>query len=183
MWETVAIVGLILCCLLGVLITIARLPGTWLIVAAAFGNGWLVQWQEISPAIVAVLAGLAVIGEAAEVIMSALAARKAGASRGAAWGGLLGGILGMFFLSSMLSLPFPVVGTVIGAIAGALAGCFAGAMLVELAIRKKLAQGTKVGLFSALGFVVGMVTKIALALVMSGLVLTSVVCEKLRQTQ
>ncbi len=44
------------------------------------------------------------------------------------------------------------------------------------AMRKKLTQGAKVGLFSALGFVLGMATKIALGLVMSGLVLTSVVC-------
>ncbi len=176
MWDIAAIVALILCCLVGVLLTAVRLPGTWLIAVAAFAYGWCVQWQRISPATVAVLVGIALIGEVAELILSVLTARKAGATREAAWGGLVGGMLGMLFLSSLLSLPFPVVGTVVGAIAGALAGCFAGAMLIELAMRKKLAQGTKVGLFSALGFVLGMVTKIALALVMSGLVLTSVVC-------
>lgn len=176
MWDIVAIVALCLCCLLGIVLTAVRLPGTWLVVVAALAYGWWSDWQHVGLILVAVLAGIALIGEATEFALSAFTAKKAGASRQAIWGGLVGGILGMLFLSSLLSLPLLFVGTLIGAVAGALVGCFAGAMLVELAVRKKLAQGTKVGIFSAVGFVLGMMTKVALVLVMSGLVLTSVVC-------
>lgn len=176
MWEIITVVALVVCCLLGVVMTAVRLPGTWLIVMAALGYGWWAKWESVGPVTIAVLAGIALVGEITDLAMSAVTARKAGATRQAAWGGLVGGVVGMVFLSSMLSLPFPVVGTVVGATAGALVGCFGGAMLVELAMRKKLAQGAKVGLFSALGLVLGMAMKIALALAMSGLVLASVVC-------
>lgn len=176
MWETITVVALVVCCLLGVLLTAVRLPGTWLIVMAALGYGWWSNWESVGPVTIAVLAGIALFGEITDLTMSAVTARKAGATRQAAWGGLVGGVGGMIFLSSLLSLPFPVIGTVVGATAGALVGCFGGAMLVELAMRKKLTQGAKVGLFSAIGFVLGMATKIALALAMTGLVLTSVVC-------
>jgi len=176
MWDIVAIVALSICCMVGIMLTALRLPGSWLVVVAALVYGWWSDWQDIGLVLVAVLAGIALIGEATEFALSAITAKKAGASRQAVWGGLAGGILGMLFLSSLLSLPLLFVGTLIGAVAGALVGCFIGATLVEYAVRKRLAQGTKVGIFSAVGFVLGMVTKVALVLIMSALVLTSVVC-------
>ena len=106
------------------------------------------------------------MGEVIELAASAVIARRAGASGRAAWGGLIGGIAGMFLLSFLV--PIPIVGTMIGA----LLGCFSGAMIAELSVRRQLASGTKVGLFSALGFVLGTVTKVAIALVMSGILLT-----------
>jgi hypothetical protein len=175
-WDTVTIGALLLLCAVGVVLTALRLPGTWLIVAAALAYGWWAEWTSVGPIMVGVLAGLALLGEAGELLLSAATAQRAGATRQAAWGGLAGGILGMLLLSSLLSLPLPVVGTMVGAVTGALVGCFGGAMLTELVIRKKLAHSTKVGLFSALGCALGMAAKIALALVMTGLVLTSVVC-------
>jgi len=96
-------------------------------------------------------------------------ARRAGGSRQAAWGGMIGGIVGMLSLSFLV--PIPIVGTMIGA----LVGCFAGATIVELAVRKRLAQGTRVGLFAAMGFALGTAAKVAVALVMSGLLVTSVI--------
>ncbi len=176
MWDNVIITALILACLAGVVMTALRLPGTWLIVSAALGYGWWSDWMGIGTALACIVVAIAIVGEIVEFALTALTAQKAGASRQAAWGGLIGGFLGMIFLASVLSLPMPVVGTMIGAIAGALVGCFGGAMIAELAVRKKLAQSTKVGLFSAMGFILGMAVKTALALVMFGLVMTSVVC-------
>jgi len=170
MWDTVAIVALVLCCLVGVIITAVRLPGTWLIVAGATGYGWWSDWTRVSITLVAVLGGVAVAGEIIEFMSSVLTARKAGASSRAGWGGLIGGIVGMF----LLSLPVPVIGTIIGGVLG----CFAGAMIAELSIRKEVGQGAKVGLFSAAGMVLGAVAKLAIALVLAGVVLTSVVCSQ-----
>jgi uncharacterized protein YqgC (DUF456 family) len=47
-------------------------------------------------------------------------------------------------------------------------GCFLGAVVGELSARSDLGQGTKVGVFSAIGFVMGALTKTALAMAMSG---------------
>ena len=173
MWDVWTIVGvsvLVLCCVVAVAMTAVRLPGTWLIIAAALLYGWWADWQGVPLWLMLMLVGIALMAEAIELLASVFTARKAGATRQAAWGGLVGGFIGMFLLSFLV--PIPILGTVVGAIVG----CFGGAMAAEVAVRKKVAQGTKVGLFSALGFVIGMVAKMAVAFAMSGILLTSVVC-------
>jgi len=177
MWEIITIVGLVLCCCLAVALTALRLPGTWLLIAVTLGYGWLSDWQRVGLVMVAVLGGLALIGEAVELLASVFTAKKAGATRQAAWGGLAGGLAGMLLLSFLV--PVPLVGTMVGA----LLGCFVGAALVELAMRKNLTQGTKVGFFSALGFALGAAAKVAIALAMSAVLLTSVVCSKPPSTE
>lgn len=164
----VTVVSLGVLCTIGVLLTAVRLPGTWLIVMVAAGFGWWSDWNPLGMTTVFVLAGVAGVAEILELLMSVFTARRAGASRQAAWGGLIGGMVGMF----LFSIPVPVIGTIVGAILG----CFTGAALMEWIVRKKLAQGTRVGLFSALGFALGTATKMAVALVMTGIVLTAVTC-------
>lgn len=163
-WLAIALLGI--WCSLGVAMTALRLPGTWWIVMGALGYGWWAEWRGVGAWI---MAGLVVLGVAAEVIeflASVVTARKVGASRRAAIGGLVGAIVGMI----LLSIPIPLIGTVIGA----LMGCFVGAMIGELTKRRDVAQVAKVGLFSAIGFVLGAVSKMAIALAMSALLLTSV---------
>ena len=166
MGEIGTIVLVILGCALGVVLTAVRLPGVWLIVAGAGIWGWSDGWRQVTVMVFVALVVLAVIGEVVELAASVLTARKAGASRQAAWGGLVGGVLGMFFLS----LPMPIIGTLIGAVLG----CFIGAAAVELAKRKRLGHGAKVGVFAAIGYAVGTAAKVAIALLMSGVVLASV---------
>lgn len=168
MLDIAIIAALALCCILGVLLTALRLPGTWLIIVTALVYGWWTEWERFGWVLIAVLVGVALAGEAIELLASVITARKAGASRRAAWGGLIGGILGMLFLS--IPIFFPPIGTVVGA----LVGCFVGAAIAEFSVHKEVTQGAKVGLFSALGFVLGTVTKIALALLMSAILLTTV---------
>ncbi len=160
---------LVLVCLIGVVLTAVRLPGTWLIVVSAAGYAWSEEWARASLTLLAILIGLALFGEGIELFASIITARRAGASRKAAWGGMLGGILGMIFLSFLVPIPF--VGTVIGA----LLGCFLGATLVEMSVRRDMSHGTKVGFFAAMGFVVGSVTKTFIALLMSGILLVKVI--------
>jgi hypothetical protein len=160
---------LILACLLGVAMTAIRLPGTWLIATSAVGYSWSEEWARASLTLVSFLIGIALFGEGVELLASIVTARRAGASRKAAWGGMLGGILGMVFLSFLV--PIPIVGTMIGA----LVGCFSGATLVEMAVRRDMSHGTKVGFFAAMGFVFGAVAKIVVALVMSGILLSAAI--------
>lgn len=151
--------GLALICFVSVVATAVRLPGTWAIVLAAAGYAWLTDGNTIGGTLVAVLAGVALVAELLELLMSAMTARKVGASRRAGWGALIGGFAGMF----VFSLPFPIIGTMFGA----LVGCFAGALIAEYTVKGEFVQGARVGTFSAIGFVLGIVTKIALAMMMS----------------
>jgi uncharacterized protein YqgC (DUF456 family) len=160
---------LILACLIGVAMTAIRFPGTWLIVASAVGYAWGEEWPRASLTLLGILTGIALLGEGIEILASVVTARRAGASRKAAWGGMFGGILGMIFLSFLV--PIPIVGTMIGA----LVGCFVGATLVEMYVRKDMLRGTKVGVFAAMGFVLGTVAKVFVALVMSGILLSAVI--------
>lgn len=157
-------------CVLGVLLTAVRLPGTWLLVVTALAYAWWTAWQQFSLTMVCILGGIALIGEGIELVASVYAARRAGATRQAGWGAIIGGFLGMLFLSFLV--PIPLIGTMVGA----LVGCFAGALVAEMAMQKKLAHGAKVGVFAALGFVLGTATKLALAMVMAIVILTSAVC-------
>ncbi len=168
-WTILAVTLLSLCCLLGAVMTAVRLPGTWLIVVAAAAYGWWSDWQGVPIWLLLVLAGVALLGEVFEFLASALTARRAGGSRRAAIGGLIGGFVGMFALAIV---PIPILSSVIGA----LLGCFIGAMVGELTVHNRMAQGTKVGFFSMLGFVIGMAAKMAIAFAMTALLLTSVVC-------
>lgn len=160
------IAALILVCLISVLLTVFRLPGTWIIVIAALVFGWLTGWERMPLVWVGVLAGIAAVGEIVELIASVITARRAGGTKQAAWGGLLGGFAGMILLSP----PLPIIGTFLGAILG----CFLGAAAAEMWMRNHLGHGAKVGYFAAMGFVIGAVTKIGLAVAMAGITIIRV---------
>ena len=155
------IVGLSCSCLLGTAMTAMRLPGTWWILASAVGYLWWMGFPPGSGWTLILLGGAAVIGEIVELLGSLILSKRAGASRYAGWGGLLGGLLGAIFLSFVI--PIPIVGTV----TGALLGCFLGAAIVVFSARKRLAHGARVGFFAALGFILGIVAKVAVATGMS----------------
>lgn len=157
-------------CLLGVLLTAVRLPGTWLLLATAVVYGWWTGWERIGIATVLILAGVAIVGEVVELLASVVTARRAGATSQAAWGALIGGFVGMLFLSFLV--PIPLIGSMVGAVVG----CFGGALLTELVMQKNLAHGAKVGVFAALGFAIGTATKVAVALAMAVVVLTCALC-------
>ena len=89
--QDIAILTILaLLCVVALLMTAVRLPGTWLIVAAALGFGFWTGWQRMSVWIVVALGVAALVGEIMEMATSAVAARKAGATRQAVWGGLSG---------------------------------------------------------------------------------------------
>lgn len=154
-------------CMLGVALTVIRLPGTWLIVATAAGYGWYGDWHAISLFTLSVLIGIAVVGEVGEFLASMLTAKKAGATKRAMWGAFIGGFVGMF----IFTIPLPLIGTIIGAVIG----CFLGAVIGELTAHDNVRKGVRVGRAAAIGYVLGMAFKIAIAFLMAGLLLGSAV--------
>lgn len=166
--DGVWIAGLLLSCVVGVILAVIRMPGTWLIVAAASAFSWHSGWQHPSWPILLALAGMAVVAEIIELVASLLTAHKAGASRRAMLFSMIGGFLGMF----LLTVPLPVIGTIIG---GAL-GCFIGAAVGQVTsddadVETDLGRGIRVGLFAAIGQVLGNVAKVMVAVTMVGTVL------------
>lgn len=118
------------------------LPGTWVMLAAAFGFNALSDTGTIG---VATLIGTAVIATIAEVLEFTVAARytrQYGGSRRAAWGAILGGLVG-----AIVGVPIPVVGSVIGAFAGS----FVGAYVAERTRRADGPTATRVATGALLG--------------------------------
>ncbi len=106
---------------IGLALTIITLPGTWaMLLVAAGAKLWqpeLMSWWTLG-----VCAGLALLGEAIELVASGVGAKAAGGSRAGSMGALIGSIAG-----AIIGIPFippagPIVGAVLGAALGALIG-------------------------------------------------------------
>ncbi|NOS99943.1 MAG: DUF456 domain-containing protein [Phycisphaerales bacterium] len=161
-WQS----ALVIVAAAGVLATIVRLPGTWLILAAAAAYSWHLQWRDPSPSTLAFLGVLVVAAELIELAAGVVVARRAGATRRAGWCALIGGVAGMF----VFTIPLPIIGTIIGG----LIGCFLGAAIAEWTLRKSIRQGARVGFFAAVGQALGMAAKSLIALLMAGITIASV---------
>lgn len=159
--ELLWLTGLVVACLAGVVLAVVQLPGTWVILAAAIAYAWHGDWSRLTPTVLAVLAGMALVGELIEFLASALVVRRAGASRRASWYALGGGFVGMF----VFSLPLPVIGTV----AGGVIGCFVGAVIGEMTVRDDIMGVARVGLLAAAGRALGTVGKLVVAVAMAGM--------------
>lgn len=141
--ETVGIIALvilILFCLVGIVLTPLGMPGNFIIIAGALVFN-LITWEmTVNLQRIAVVLGLAVLGEILEYILGVQMARKRGASGRAIIGAIVGGIIG-----ALVGTPVPIVGTIIGLFVGVFLGAFA----IELAYRKdiKLAYDSAIGAF------------------------------------
>jgi len=93
MSHTLAVLLLALCCIAGLVLVPLGLPGLWVMVGGVLGYGALTGFRTIGVATIAIVLGLAFLGE------------------------LVGGIAG-----AMVGVPVPIVGSVIGAFTGAFVG-------------------------------------------------------------
>ena len=118
------------------LLTLAGLPGTWLIVAAVaiysyvIPSTWPVEIQW--PWIMALLV-LAVLGEVLEFLGGLLGTQRAGGSRRAAVLALIGSLLGSLG-GVMIGFPIPMLGSLVGAVLFGSVGAAAGACLGEMSL-------------------------------------------------
>ncbi len=124
---------LVLACGAAWLTTLVTLPGNWIIVGLAALFAWLQpanSGRGISWTAVAVLLGMAVLGEIIEFAASAAGAAKQGASKRGVALSMVGAVVGSV-IGIAIGLPIPILGSFVMALLGGAAGAFFGAYLGE----------------------------------------------------
>jgi uncharacterized protein YqgC (DUF456 family) len=147
----------LLIAIVGFILTIATLPGTWFILGAALLTNWLYgeppllnMWNLIACAL------LALVAEVAEFALSAAGAAKSGGGRSGAIGSIIGGLIGAIIGTMIL----PILGTIIGGVIGA----GAGALALERGIaQKSWKNAARIGQGAAIGRAISIVMKAAVA--------------------
>ena len=142
------------CTILGLVLVPLGLPGLWVMVAGVVGYGWLTDFRSVGVATIAVVLGLAFLGEILEWWLGFRLARAFGGSRRSAWGALVGALMGV---------PVPIVGSVIGAFLGS----FAGAALFEYSLSRAPGTAVRAGWGAVVGRATAAAAKIALGVVIA----------------
>src|SRR2546429_2257753 len=96
------------CCILGLVLVPLGLPGLWIMVAGVVGYGWLTAFRSVGVATIAIVFGLAFLGEVIEAWLGFRFARTFRGSRRSSWGALVGRVGG-----AAVGVPLPVLGSVI----------------------------------------------------------------------
>jgi uncharacterized protein len=149
---------LAVCVLAGLILVPFGLPGLWVMVLGVIGYGWLTGFQTVGVGTIAVVVGLALLGEIVEWWLGFWFAERYGGSRRAGWGALVGGIVG-----AIVGVPVPLVGSVIGAFVGS----FAGAALFEYTRARAAGVAVRAGWGAVLGRAAAAGLKVALGLVIA----------------
>ena len=155
----------VLASILGVILTLLTLPGTWLAVATGLACAW---WRPDMFGVwtLATCIALAVLGEVLEFFASAAGAASAKGTKAGAIGAIAGGLVGA--LVGTGASPIPIVGTVLGGIVGA----GLGAALGERGMASRTwSESFRVAKGAAVGRALSIVLKGLLALVI-GIVLS-----------
>ncbi|MDX2170842.1 MAG: DUF456 family protein [Deltaproteobacteria bacterium] len=156
---------LLLGCLAAVFAIVLGLPGTLLIVAFALLYAWATGFAVIHASTIGWLALLAVCAEGLE-----LAASGAGAAGARPSWRVTFGALGGAFVGALLGAPL-LFG--IGALFGALAGAFAGAALAVRSEGGSVDASLTTGWAALRGRLLGFIVKLAVAVVMVGIVVVA----------
>ena len=148
----------IVCCVAGLVLVPFGLPGLWVMALGVIGYGWLTGFHTVGVWIIALVIGLAFLGEIVDWWLGFRFATKYGGSKRAGWGALIGGIVG-----AIVGVPVPVIGSVIGAFIGS----FAGAALFEYTRERHAGIAVRAGWGAMLGRAAAAGAKIALGLVIA----------------
>lgn len=157
-------------------VTLVGMPGNWLIVGVAALYAWWVpdesRW-DLSWQNVAVLAGLAVVGEVVEAGLSAAGVSRLGGSRRGMVLALLGSFVGAFMGAGM-GLPIPLVGPLLGIMLGAGLGALGGAALGELWKGRTVGESLHIGHAAFWGRLIGSFAKLFVGTVMVTLAVAAI---------
>ena len=156
MADVAAVLILAMACVAGLLLVPLGLPGLWVMAAGFLAYGALTGFRSISVAMMALVVGLAFLGEIVESWLGFRFARRYGGSSRAGWGALVGGLVG-----AVVGVPVPVIGSVIGAFAGS----FAGAAVFEYTRSRRAGIAVGAGWGAVLGRAAAAAAKIALGVV------------------
>ena len=144
---------LLLCCVFGMVgSAIPAVPGTVVILAGTLLHGLMTGWDPLGFWTQALMVLLVIGAQALQYAVSAMGAKKYGASKWGVAGAMLGMIVGIF-------IPIPVLGPFLGA--------FAGALLAEWAVMEKdHKEAATAGLGAMLGAVAGLMAELGVAILM-----------------
>jgi len=156
--DFLAITILAAAIVVGLVLVPLGLPGLWIMVGGILLYGWLTDFRSLSVALIAIVLGLALLGEIIESWLGFRFAKRYGGSSRSGWGALVGGIVG-----AIVGVPIPVIGSVIGAFLGS----FVGAALFEYTASRSLDVATRAGWGSVVGRAAAAAAKIALGLIIA----------------
>jgi uncharacterized protein YqgC (DUF456 family) len=139
------------------------LGGTFIIIGLAVIHAVATGFDPISWKLLAVLLGLALLGEGIEFVVGTFYVAKKGASKTGVVGAFIGGLGGAAAGNGLI----PVVGAILGSFLGA----FGGAVMGEYYRREKLEPSLRVGGHAFLGRLLAILIKHLIALVMVFLIL------------
>ncbi len=145
--------------LAGLILDLVGLFGNWIILAATAAAWALSGFAYFGAWTLAIMTGIAVLGEALEFLLSGYGAKRFGGDKGTMGAAIAGCLLG-----AVLGTPvFPIVGS----LAGACAGAFLGAALYDYLQRERHpADAMRAGFGAALGRVGGLLAKFCCGLAM-----------------
>lgn len=149
---------LIVAVLAGLVLIPLGLPGLWVMVAGLLAYGWLTDFRSIGVATIAVVVGIAFLGEIIESWLGFRFAKRYGGSSRSGWGALVGGLVG-----AVVGVPVAVIGSVIGAFLGA----FLGAALFEYSHSRRAGVAVGAGWGAVVGRAAAAAAKIALGIVIA----------------
>jgi|SRR6185503_13571842 uncharacterized protein YqgC (DUF456 family) len=156
--DVLAIAILVLGLVAGLVLIPLGLPGLWVMVGVLLVYGWMTDFRSLSVALIAIVLGLALVGEIIESWLGFRFAKRYGGSNRSGWGALIGGIVG-----AIVGVPVPVIGSVIGAFLGS----FLGAALFEYSASRRLDVATRAGWGSVVGRAAAAAAKIALGVIIA----------------
>ncbi len=128
------------------------IPGLPLMFAGMLLAAWAGSFVQIGPITLTLLGFLTLLSLAMDFWVTALGAKRVGASKQAIIGASVGTFVGLFF-----------------GVWGLFLGPFAGAAIGEMQHQRHLGQAAKVGLGTWVGLVFGVVLKLGLACTMLGI--------------
>src|SRR6266542_1020817 len=156
--DALAIVILTTTVLIGLLLIPLGFPGLWVMVGGILVYGWLTSFRSVSVALIAIVLGLAFLGEIIENWIGFRYAKRYGGSTRSGWGALIGGLIG-----AVIGVPVAIIGSVIGAFLGS----FIGAALFEYTYSSHAGVATRAGWGAVVGRAAGAAVKIALRLIIA----------------
>lgn len=131
---------------IALLLNALGIPGNWILLALATGYALLSHLDRVGWGTLGVLAGIALLAEALELVVGLLWTAKKGATKRGTLGAFLGGLVGAIALAGFTP-PF-------GALLGAFAGTFAGAYLLEYTGERSREAALRAGRAAFVGRVV-----------------------------
>lgn len=145
------------------------LAGNFIILGLAVIHGAFTGFDPISLTLLAILLGLALLGEGIEFVVGTFYVAQKGATKTGVATAFIGGLVGAFFGNMLL----PIIGAVLGSFVGAFGGAVAG----EFYRRERIEPSLRVGGHAFLGRLLAIFIKHIIAMVMIFLILRATLPE------